>query len=76
MEKKVDDIKGYDLDMTVVAAIMCLGIVLGSRFIMVTGGGVALGQAVIQLATICGAGGIYAPAWKGNACVVTESYAE
>ena len=36
----MDGIKGYDLDMTVVAAIMCLGIVLGSRFIMVAGGGV------------------------------------
>ena len=40
LEKKVDDIKGYDLDMTVMAAIMCLGIVLGSGFIMVAGGGV------------------------------------
>ena len=40
LEKKVDGIKGYDLDMTVMAAIMCLGIVLGSGFIMVAGGGV------------------------------------
>eukprot|EP00957_Ditylum_brightwellii_P141630 10789838-Ditylum_brightwellii.AAC.1 len=60
--------------MTVVAAIMCLGIVLGSRFIMGAGGVCALGQAVIQLATICGTDGIYAPAWKGNACFVTETY--
>eukprot|EP00957_Ditylum_brightwellii_P036848 2790123-Ditylum_brightwellii.AAC.1 len=62
--------------MTVVAAIMCLGIVLGSHFITVAGGGSALVQAVIQLATICGTRGIYAPAWKGNACIVTESYIE
>eukprot|EP00957_Ditylum_brightwellii_P178627 13605845-Ditylum_brightwellii.AAC.1 len=58
------------------AAIMCLGTVLGSCFIMVTGGVCVLGQAVIQLATICGAEGIYAPAWKGNARVVTELYIE
>ena len=36
---------------------MCLGAVLGSDFIMVVGGNGALGQAVIQLAAICGAGG-------------------
>eukprot|EP00957_Ditylum_brightwellii_P031302 2372817-Ditylum_brightwellii.AAC.1 len=38
--------------------------------------GAALGQAVIQLATICGVGGIYAPVWKGNAPVATELYVE
>mmetsp|Transcript_14745 Transcript_14745/g.21559 ORF Transcript_14745/g.21559 Transcript_14745/m.21559 type:complete len:248 (-) Transcript_14745:456-1199(-) len=32
LEKKVDDMKGYDLDQTVRAAIMCLGTVLGSDF--------------------------------------------
>eukprot|EP00957_Ditylum_brightwellii_P075780 5759567-Ditylum_brightwellii.AAC.1 len=58
------------------AAIMCLGTVLGSGFIMVAGGVGALGQAVIQLAAICGAEGIYAPAWEGNACIITESYVE
>eukprot|EP00957_Ditylum_brightwellii_P055912 4237025-Ditylum_brightwellii.AAC.1 len=29
LEKKVDDMKGYDLDQTVRVAIMCLGAVLG-----------------------------------------------
>lgn len=43
-------------------------------FITVTGGNGVLGQAVIQLATIGGAGGIYATAQKENACVVTELY--
>eukprot|EP00957_Ditylum_brightwellii_P179020 13636149-Ditylum_brightwellii.AAC.1 len=74
LEKKVDGMKGYDLGMTVTAAIMCLGTVLGSGFIMVAGGSGALAQTVIQLAVICGTGGIYAPARKGNACVITESY--
>eukprot|EP00957_Ditylum_brightwellii_P210806 15365420-Ditylum_brightwellii.AAC.2 len=43
-------------------------------FIMVMGGNGALGQAVIQLASKGGAGGIYATAQKENACVITESY--
>eukprot|EP00957_Ditylum_brightwellii_P020701 1560417-Ditylum_brightwellii.AAC.1 len=40
LEKKVDVIKGYGLDLTVAAAIMCLG----SDFIMVAGGNCVLGQ--------------------------------
>eukprot|EP00957_Ditylum_brightwellii_P161641 12307004-Ditylum_brightwellii.AAC.1 len=52
LKKKVDCMKGYDLDMSVTAAIMCLGTVLGSSFIMVAGGNSALGQAFIQLAII------------------------
>eukprot|EP00957_Ditylum_brightwellii_P184284 14037121-Ditylum_brightwellii.AAC.1 len=34
LEKKVDGMKGCDLVMTVIAAIMCLGTVLGSGYIM------------------------------------------
>eukprot|EP00957_Ditylum_brightwellii_P094548 7200347-Ditylum_brightwellii.AAC.1 len=64
--------KGYELDQTVRVAIMCLGTVLGSDFIMVTGGNGVLDQAVIQLAAIFGTGGIYVPARKENACIITE----
>eukprot|EP00957_Ditylum_brightwellii_P167532 12753249-Ditylum_brightwellii.AAC.1 len=76
LEKKANDIKGYDLDQTVRAAIMCIGTVLGSDFIMVMGGNCALGQAVIQPAAICTVEGIYVPVWKENACVTTELYVE
>eukprot|EP00957_Ditylum_brightwellii_P202529 15330559-Ditylum_brightwellii.AAC.1 len=69
LEKEVNGMKGYDLDLTVAAAIMCLKTVLGSDFIMVVGGNGVLGQAVIQLAAIGGAGGIYATIWKENACI-------
>eukprot|EP00957_Ditylum_brightwellii_P101669 7748508-Ditylum_brightwellii.AAC.1 len=34
LEKKMDGMKDYDLDMTVTTAIMCLETVLGSDFIM------------------------------------------
>eukprot|EP00957_Ditylum_brightwellii_P192972 14692935-Ditylum_brightwellii.AAC.1 len=42
LEKKVNGMKGYDLDLTIVTASMCLGTVLGSDFIMVMGGNSAL----------------------------------
>lgn len=32
LEKRVDDMKGYDFDTTIKTAIMCLGSVLGSDF--------------------------------------------
>eukprot|EP00957_Ditylum_brightwellii_P029739 2249360-Ditylum_brightwellii.AAC.1 len=64
LEKKVDGMKGYDLNLSVAAAIMCLRTVLGSDFIMVTGGNGALGQAVIPLAAIGDAGRIYAMVQK------------
>eukprot|EP00957_Ditylum_brightwellii_P156765 11931823-Ditylum_brightwellii.AAC.1 len=73
LEKKVDNMKGYELDLTIAAAIMCLGTVMESDFIMVEGRNGALGQAVIQIAAIGCARGIYATAWKENACVVAES---
>eukprot|EP00957_Ditylum_brightwellii_P200227 15264007-Ditylum_brightwellii.AAC.1 len=56
----MDDMKSYDLDQT------------GDFVRVMIRGNSALGQAVIQLAAIGGAGGIHATSWKENACIVTE----